>query len=942
MKKYLFNRLLSVLAVMLALPAFVMAQQMPPIPTDPNVRIGKLDNGLTYYIRHNEYPKGQADYYIAQKVGSIQEEDNQRGLAHFLEHMAFNGSKHFPDNSLVHWLETVGVKFGHNLNAGTGFDQTTYYFTQVPTARESVQDSCLLVLADWADGLLLEDAEIDKERGVIHEEWRSRNVGQQRLMEEALPIIYPGSKYADRMIIGTMEIVDNFPYQDLRDYYEKWYRPDLQGIVVVGDIDVDRIENKIKEIFSPIKMPANPAKREYYEVPDNEETIYYVGKDKELQNAMAYLMFKSETRPDSLKGTLDYLVENYAVEMLMRMLCSRLDDMMTKPDAPFAVATADNGNYLYAKTKDALTMVTVPKGNDIIPAFEAIYREALRAKRGGFTASEYDRARSEYLSQLENQYKNRNTITNTALAKEYVANFHDNEPIPGIELEYQIMSMLSQQLNVDMLNAAMAELVPDNNTVVMVMLPDNGEYVIPTKEQLAEAMKRVAAEDIEVYVDQVKSEPLIPQLPTPGSIVSTSKDEHWDATVWKLSNGATVVVKPTTFKDNEILFTAYAAGGTSALPAEYDDILRVFSYVSSTSGLGDYNASDLNKYLAGKQASVSFGFDDYDRTLSGNTVPKDLPTLMELLYMTFADVTITQDEFDANKNTYVGFFQNQEADPSYQFSKQLLEYMYKSPRRQLGGVDLIKAATREQTLDVIHKELANPGEFTFVFVGNIDLDTFKPLVEQYIASLPGKAVKAGEVKPDPALALRSGSGTEQVTYHMDTPQTLVAILATADMPYSSKNSKLASVAGQILTARLVKQVREEKGAVYSISASGSMTREPSLKNVIMQTVFPMKPEMKNEVLDIIAGQFDDMTRNISQEELDKVKEYMVKEATANREKNSAWLSAMVAYLIKPVDGFSGAVEEINSITTDDVKKFMKDLMDQNNYQVFVMDPAEMK
>ena len=938
MKKYLIKPLLCVLTLMLGIPTFVAAQQMPPIPTDPNVRIGKLDNGLTYYIRHNEYPKGQADYFIAQKVGSIQEEDNQRGLAHFLEHMAFNGSKNFPDNSLVHWLETVGVKFGRNLNAGTGFDQTTYYFTQVPTARESVQDSCLLVLADWADGLLLEDAEIDKERGVIHEEWRSRNVGQQRLMEEALPIIYPGSKYADRMIIGTMEIVDNIPYQDLRDYYEKWYRPDLQGIVVFGDIDVDRIEAKIKEIFSPIKMPANPAKREYYEVPDNEETIYYIGKDKELPNARVQIMFKSDTRPDSLKGTLDYLVEDYAVDMLMGMLGNRLDDMSTKPDAPFAAAGAYNGNYLYAKTKDAFTTVAIPKGNDVIPAFEAIYREALRAKRGGFTASEYDRVRSEYMSRLENQYKNRNTITNTALAQSYVNNFHDNEPIPGIELEYQIMSMLSQQLSVEMLNAAMAELVPDNNTVVMVMLPDNGEYTVPTKEQLAESMKRVAAEDIEVYVDQVKSEPLIPQLPAPGTIVSTSKDEHWDATVWTLSNGAKVVVKPTTYKENEILFRAYAPGGTSTLPSDYDDILRVFSYVTSTNGLGDYTASDLNKYLAGKQASVSFGFDDYDRVLSGSTVPKDLPTLMELLYMTFKDVSITQDEFDANKNTYAGFLQNQEAEPSYQFSKGLMEYMYSSPRRHLGGVDLIKAASREQALDVIHKELANPGEFTFYFVGNIDLDTFKPLVEQYIASLPGKAVNAAEIKPDPALALRAGSGTEQVTYPMDTPQTWVAILATANLPYSSKDSKLASIAGQILTARLVKLVREEKGAVYSISASGGMTREPSMRNVTMQSAFPMKPEMKDEVLDIIAGQFEDMTKNISQEELDKVKEYMIKEATANREKNASWLSAMVAYQIKPVDGFTGAVEEISSITTDDVKKFMKQVMDQNNYQVYVMDP----
>lgn len=924
--------------MLMAVPVSGYAQQMPPIPVDPNVRIGKLDNGLTYYIRHNEYPKGQADYFIAQKVGSIQEDDNQRGLAHFLEHMAFNGSKNFPNNSLVHWLESVGVKFGRNLNAGTGFDQTTYYFTQVPTDRESVQDSCLLVLADWADGLLLEDEEIDKERGVIHEEWRSRNVGQQRIMESALPVLYPGSKYADRMIIGTMEIVDNFPYQVLRDYYEKWYRPDLQGIVVVGDVDVDRIEGKIKEIFSPIKMPENPAKREYYEVPDNEETIYYIGKDKELSQAIVQLMFKSEARPDSLKGTLDYMLENYAMDMIMSMLRSRLSDMMSKPDAPFAIAQAFNGNYIYAKTKDAATFLAVPKGNDIMPAFEAIYREALRAKRGGFTASEYDRARSEYLSQLENRYKNRNTITNTELADNYVNNFHDNEPIPGIEQEYQIMSMLSQQINVNMLNAVMGGLIPDNNTVVLAMLPDNGDFVIPTEAQLAEAMKRVAAEDIQAYVDEVKSEPLIPELPAPGKIVSTSTDDVWGATVWNLSNGATVVIKKTDFKEDEILFRAFALGGTSKLSAEYDDALRVFPYMTQQTGLGDYTSSDLEKYMAGKQASVSFGFDDYDRMLSGSTVPKDLPVLMELIYMTFKDVTITQDEFDATKNLFAGYLQNQEANPEFQFGKQLKEYLYKSSRMYPVTVDLLKNASRDKILDIIHTELANPGEYTFFFVGNVDVEALKPLVEQYIASLPGKAVKDEPITPDPNLSLRAGSGTKQVTYPMDTPQTWVAIVSTADLPYSSKDVKVASMAGQILSARLIKNVREDKGAVYSISASGGMTREPAINNVVIQSVFPMKPEMKDEVLAIIAGQFEDMTDNISDEELAKVKEFMLKEANANFKQNGAWISSMVNYQIKPVDTFTHSIEEINSVTPDDVKKFMKQVMKQNNYQVFIMDP----
>lgn len=918
-------------------PAVANAQAMPPIPVDENVRIGKLDNGLTYYIRHNEYPKGQADFFIAQKVGSIQEEDSQRGLAHFLEHMCFNGTKNFPGNEVVSWLETVGVKFGRNLNAYTSVDETVYNISSVPVARESVQDSCLLILHDWADGLLLADEEIDKERGVIHEEWRRSNQGQQRILERLLPVIYPDSKYGHRLPIGIMEVVDNFPYQTLRDYYETWYRPDLQGILVVGDIDPDRIEAKIKEIFSDIKMPENPKKREYYPVADNEEPIIAIGSDPEQQYAIVELMFKSEATPDSLKGNLDYLVGRYATDMVDAMLNSRFQELSSKPDAPFALAEAGYGTFILSKTADALTVAALPKGGEIIPAFEAVYREALRAKRGGFTSSEYDRARSEYLSKLEKAYNERSKTESTALVREYVRNFLDNEPIPGIENEFTIMSMLANQLPVEVINMALPELITDKNVVVLAMLPETDEFTAPTEQQLAEAMKRVEAETIDAFVDEVKTEPLIPQLPAPGKIVTVAENPVYGGEVWTLSNGINVVVKPTDFKENEILFNAVARGGTSALPASYDLNLRYLPYAVAQHGLGDYTATDLEKYTAGKQASLDLQIGDYVRQLDGSTVAKDLPLLMELIYATFTEFEISPDDFASLQNMYTGIIKNQEATPNYRFSRNLMEWLYSSPRKHVLDLATIQNADSDRILEIAKQALASPGDYTFYFVGAIDVETLKPLVEQYIATLP--SAKSGVKAELAGLGIAKGAATEQVTAKMDTPQTFAGIFVTADVPYTAKNQKLASIVGQILTARLIKLVREDEGATYSISAQSSLSRFND-NQLLIQSAFPMKPEMKDKVLEIIAGQFDDMTRNITDEELNKVKEYMLKESAKDLTENEPWLGAMVGYQMLPVDTFIDASETVNSITPADVQAFMADVMKQNNYRVFVMDPEK--
>ena len=933
-------RLLALLVVaMMIAPVVAKAQQMPPVPVDQNVVIGTLPNGLTYYIRHNEYPKGQADFYIAQKVGSMQEEDNQRGLAHFLEHMCFNGTKNFPGNQVVSWLESVGVKFGQNLNAYTSMEETVYNISNVPTERESVQDSCLLILHDWACDLLLEDEEIDKERQVIHQEWRRSMQGQMRILENLLPVMFPDSKYGYRLPIGTMDVVDNFPYDALRDYYKAWYRPDQQGIIVVGDIDVKRIENKIIEMFSHIEMPADAPAREYLPVADNKGTIYAIGKDKEQTQCVMQLMFKTETMPDSLKNSVNYYMHHYMVNMITSMLDARFTEMATDPNCPFAYAGVGyDGMMGITKTKDALTFMGLAKGTDIKPVLEAVYREALRAQRGGFTATEYARARSEYLSRLEKSYNERGKRENGSYVHELVRNFVDGEPIPGIEWEYTMMNMLANQIPVDYINMVYGKLVTADNRIMLVMTPDKEEYNFPTEAELDAVVKSVDAEDIAAYVDNVKSEPLVANLPTPGAVVAEKQDTQWGAIEWTLSNGAKVIVKPTTFKDDEIRFEAIAKGGTSQFDDKMASNLKFMPYVLSQYGLGSYTYSDLQKYMAGKQASVSPSFDDYTRVLNGSATTKDLTTLMELIYMTFTDVQVTESEFASIQNMYSGILRNQEANPQYIFQKNLAKALHKNPRQQAIDVATIMEADRQQILDMIHTMLANAADYTFVFVGNVDPETFRPLVEQYIATLPANAKKAvKKVKLRKDLAMGGGKKTDTFTTKMETPQTWAAIIVFGNMPYTSKDAKLASIAGQILSARLVATVREKEGAVYSIGAQGYMGRIAN-ENVVMQSVFPMKPELKEKVLGMIEGEFNDMTQNITTEELNKVKEFMVKSQTEALEKNGSWMSAIASAQLNGVDAFTGAVEELQSVTEADVADFMKRLMAKGNYRVVILDP----
>jgi len=934
------KKILLLIAAMFTMATAAIAQGMPPVPVDSAVRIGHLDNGLTYYIRHNETPKGQADFYIAQKVGSILENDNQRGLAHFLEHMCFNGTEHFPNDGIIRWLESVGVKFGYNLNAYTSVDQTVYNISNVPVERASVQDSCLLILHDWACALTLDGEEIDKERGVIHEEWRRSMAGQMRILEKLLPTMYPNSRYGHRLPIGTMEVVDNFPYEALRDYYHTWYRPDQQGIIVVGDIDVDYIEGKIKEMFGPIKMPTDAQAREYFPVEDTPGTIYAIGSDPEQTNIIMQLMFKTDAFPKEMKSNQMYIITDYIIDMVETMLDQRLTDMGKDPDAPFAQAGADYGEFFLAKTKDAFNVSVLPKGNESLAAFEAVYRELLRAQRHGFTVSEYERARSEYLSRLEKWYNGREKRQNEAYVQEYVNNFLDNEPIPSAEDKYNMMNMLAPMLPLEAINQILPQLITNDNRVFLGLFPQKEGIDVPTDAQVAAIVAKVEAEEIEPYKEEVKTEPLIPALPAAGKVVSSEHSAQWDCDILTLSNGVKVYVKNTEYKKDEILFGAVAIGGTSTVGDDKANELIFLPYASSQHGLGDYTSTDLQRYLSGKQANVSLQLDDYNRQLNGSSTVKDLPTLMELIYMTFTNYAITEQEYKATQNMISSVLANQAVNPQFIFQSDIAKSLYKSAASQMITSEIINAADRNVILDIIHSNLANAADYTFYFVGDITVDQITPLLEQYIATLPADAkTRTTNYTVNTDREIAAGTARDNFTTKMENPQTWVFIVIEGEMPFTAKDKKISSMVGQILSNRLLKTIREDMGAVYSIGASSNMMRQGKY-NTLMQIPFPMKPEMKEQVLTEIDKMVHGMTADIKAEELNPVKEFMVKTAQEDREQNDGWLGHMVATQLNGVDAMTNDIEIINSVTINDVQDFTKKLLDQNNYRIVILDPAE--
>ena len=902
--------------------------QMPPLPTDPNVRIGKLDNGLTYYIRHNELPENRADFYIAQKVGSILEEDNQRGLAHFLEHMCFNGTTHFPGKGIINWLESIGVRFGQNLNAYTSVDETVYNISDVPVIRDGIIDSCLLILHDWANDLTLDPKEIDNERGVIHEEWRSGQGAMMRMYEKTFPIMYAGSKYGHRLPIGTIEVIDNFPHQALRDYYEKWYRPDQQGIIVVGDVDVDKVEAKIKEMFSPIEMPANPAPREYNPVPDNKEPIVTIAKDKEQPQTMIYIWHKHPATPNEAKGNMGYLLQNYLFSMVESMLNARLNELTQSAEPPFIAAGAEDTDFLLAKTTKAFAGIAITKDDGIESGFAALLREMERARKFGFTESEYNRAKADYLRHLESAYNERNKVKNDAYVQEYVRHFIDNEPIPGIETEYALMNQIAPNIPLEAINSVLPQLIKDENIVINVFGPDKEGMSYPTEQQLLDVLEKVKAEELTAYVDKVSDEPLMKESPAAGKVV---KEENgpFGSTVWTLSNGVRVVLKPTDFKADQIMMRAFSPGGTSLFGTKEPLQLKMLNEVAGVGGLGNFSNVDLEKVLAGKKASVSAFVNGLSEGLSGSCSPKDMETLMQLVYLSFTAPRMDQDAFTSFKNRAKANLANQEANPMTALTDSIQFALYGNhPLAMRVKAEMIDNVDYKRIMDMYADRFKEAGDFTFLFVGNINLEEAKPMIETYLGGLP--TIKRTENFADVNMNFRKGEYKNVFNKELGTPMATVIVVAHGNCDYSLKSDILMKCLSRTLDMVYLEEVREKEGGTYGVQTVGQLTRYPK-DEALLQVVFNTDPTKREMLMGIIMGELQRVAKEGPKEEhLAKVKEAMVKQYAESVKENSYWLGVLNNYYWYNEDMDSKFVELVNSITVKDVQIFAKQLFDQGN------------
>lgn len=915
-------------------------QQMPPIPTDPNVRIGKLDNEMTYYIRHNELPENRADFYIAQKVGSILEDDHQRGLAHFLEHMCFNGTKNFPGKALTQYLESIGVKFGENLNAYTSIDETVYNISNVPVMRDGVIDSCLLILHDWADDLTLDPKEIDSERGVIHEEWRTSMGAMMRMLERMMPTMYPGSKYAYRLPIGTMEVVDNFPYQALRDYYEKWYRPDQQGIVVVGDIDVDKVEAKIKSMFSPIKMPENAATREYYPVSDNKEPLIAIDKDKEQTVPVIYLFYKHDATTHDQKKNMDYLVVNYMKSMIENMLNARLNELIQSANPPFIQAEVSDGDFLFAKTKEAFTGVAVSKEDGIDTALASLLREIERVHKYGFTASEYARAKADYLRMLESDYNERNKTKNEAYVDEYVRHFIDNEPIPGIDNEYAIMNQIVPNIPVEAVNSMIPALVTDSNMVVSIFCPEKESMKYPTKEEILSVINKVKAENITAYEDKVSDEPLIAEKPQGGKIVKT-EEGPFGSTVLTLSNGVRVILKDTDFKADEIKMRAFSPGGSSLFPNDEIININVLNAVAGIGGLGNFSNVDLEKVLAGKKASVSASVSGNTEGLSGSCSPKDFETMMQLVYLSFTAPRVDNDAFMSYKNRLKASLANQEANPMVAMQDTLKKALYMGHPRAISlKADMVDKIDYAKIMDMYKDRFKDAGDFTFIFVGNINQEEVKPMIETYLGGLP--SINRKETFRDNKMDMRQGEYKNVFSKQLETPKATVIIVTNGKCDFTLKNQIMMSMLSQILDIVYTENVREKEGGTYGVGTYGSLSKYPK-EDAFLQIYFDTDPAKRAKMTDIVLNELNQFAQEgPSAENLSKVKEFMLKKHKENVKENGYWVNMLDDYFWDKADMNTGYDEIVNSITAKDLQEFTKVLLDQNNRVEVSMTSEETK
>jgi zinc protease len=931
---------LLLLAALLCLNISIYAQPdlSGPAPVDPEIRIGKLDNGLTYFVRKNKEPEKRASFYIIQNVGAILEEDSQNGLAHFLEHMAFNGTKHFPGKGIISSLEKHGVAFGRNINAYTAHDETVYNISDVPVDHPGLIDTCLLVLHDWSDYLLLTEKEIDAERGVIMEEWRTRRNADFRMMKQSLPVILKDSKYAIRDVIGDLDVINNFEYETLRKYYHDWYRTDLQAIAVVGDFDPDEMETKIRTLFSSIEPNKDPKPRPSFEVPYHKETNFGLALDKEAPQTSVdlYILHKST---DPAEKNLGYLRRQFAISLINSMMGTRISEMLQKENPPFISGTIVFTGLI--RGYDAFVISATARQNEEALAFESIFAEAERAKKHGFTSGELERAGARILSNYENRYKQKDKIDNDTYIQGIQNYFLSGEPLTSMDFDYEFLKEILPSISSEEVSDLFRELMIDENRTIMVQGTEGDGIIHLTEKEAMDIIAEVQNSRLAPYEDKILGESLINEELKGSKIIKTVPLPQFDAVEWTLANNTKVVYRKADYEKDNVILSAYSFGGISLLDNDLVLPANLLPAVLPMYGAGDYDNVTLTKMLAGKKASVSVALTETTESISGSSTPKDFETMMQLLYLRMARPRFDKVAHDAIIGRYTAFIGNMEKDPnkikSDSISLIVTGYNARTPvmtKETIGDISL------EDIQKIYTDRFSNADEFTFFIVGNIGMDTVIPMVEKYIGSLPSKG--RVETWVDRKVEQPEGKIIKEISMPLTVPKSTVFISFAEELKYKPENYLALEVISGILDLVYTEKVREDEGGTYGVQVSLAAQKRPVQIGEGFIS-FDCDPARASDLKAIIYKELDNLMKNgPSRENLDKTVNNILKTREENKMHNAYWLGIISRYYSYGINSNDpGNYEEIlKSFTVKDIKKKATKMFSKADVVDLIFKPQE--
>ena len=924
-----------------ALPISIVAQELKGtdiIPFDPNVKTGKLKNGLTYYIRKNEKPEDKVDLRLIVNAGSILENDDQQGLAHFMEHMNFNGTKRFPKNKLVDYLQSIGVKFGQHLNAYTSFDETVY-FLPIPSDNPEKLENGFNIIEDWAFNANLTPEEIDKERGVVLEEYRLGLGADKRMEDKYIPKMMYNSQYAKRLPIGKKEILENFKYDKIVSYYKDWYRPDLMAVIIVGDIDVAEMEKKVIAHFDSYKNPANEKPRKTFEVPNHKETFVCIESDKEAAQTQIQLLYKDYGTHKKVVTINDYR-ENLIEGLFTEMLNNRLNELTNSPNPPFTYGFSYHGGTI-GREKDAYQSFAMIDENKQIDALKVLVSENERVKKFGFTMGEFERAKTAILSRNESSLKDKDKKESEDFVWSCQANFLQNSPSPSIEWMCKNDEKLLPTIKLEEINGLINKFIKDDNRVVVITAPEKEGLKKVTEQQVLEALK-VNTADLKPYKDEAVAESLLKTIPISGTIVTKVKNDKIGATTLTLSNGAKVTYKKTDFKNEEVLIEAISYGGTNLY--SNDEIKKVqFANGGLTeAGFSGLKQNGIDKFMTGKLATITPYISNTTEGIRGESTPKDLEYAMQMIHAYFTSLNFDQEAFDGYKQKQSAFFDNLIAQPNFYFQQEFYTYLNKENPRWNGIVPTAekwKATDYQLAYNKYKERFANAGDFEFFFVGNVDEAKVEEFAKKYIASLPSNNVK--EEAKDLGYRFLKGDIKKVVNKGKD-PKSNVTIMYYGETPYSTKEATALTALGEVLTIKLIEELRENESGVYGISARGSMNKVP-YGSYNFNIGFPCGPENAEKLTASALKELQKIIDNGPEEkDVNKYKEAEALEYKKKMKENRYWMSNFTKSFLNGSDAgdILLASENVKAVTAKEIQEVAKKYLSKDKTIGILMPEAK--